>query len=262
MKTPTIAAASILALFATSSGSFGATIFSDSFTATDGTAISGKTVEVSNRLGNETYAKHNVSWIVDITGNRIRVGADSAASLAITTSGTFTQPTMMRLSATVNLGTLSGGTSSANTGLQRGAGLGFYDTAGGSAGATNWRGLFLGNDGRLILGQTGANSAGTGIGFVAEIATGLTVGSDHTLSYQIDTTTGDISNIFLDSVLQADLTTTFFNADVNRVGMTSSSAAGNTYSFFDDFKLESVPEPSSVALLGIFGGLALLRRRR
>ena len=241
-------------------------IYFDSFTATDGTQILGRAPELNNGVVGTTYYTPNTVWSEDILGNRARIGADTHASLDIATSGAFTQPTTLRVSAVMNLGTTAGPNTPSDMGTQRGIGLGYYAGEGSVATNDDFRGLVLGTDGRLILAQ--ANVAGSSrAGFVAEIATGIDTAVDHTLSYDINTDTGDISNIVLDSVLQPDVNTTLFNSNVNHVGFFASSSAGGTFAFFDDFTVSAVvPEPTSIAIWSILGlglaGFGYYRTRR
>ena len=220
------------------------TIYFDSFTAANGTAINGRAVEVNNGVAGATYVRNNGAWTADIQSNKLRLGADNAATLDIQSAGAFTQPQMMRVSAIVEVGTTAGpGAPGSDTGNQRGIGLGFFTGTGGDATENDFRGLVLGTDERLILARddvAGANRAG----FLAEIATGINIAIPHTLSFIIDTETGDISSILLDGVEQPDVATTIFSADVNRVGVMASSQSGGTFAYFDDFTVEEYVPPS------------------
>jgi hypothetical protein len=162
----------------------------------------------------------------------------------------------------MNLGTITG--TSASPGNQRGIGLGYWEAAtGGEGPVEDWRGVYLTTDGRLILGRHDADGANR-VGLVETIiASGINTGIDHTLSFDIDTSSGDISNIVWDGANQTDITTTIFNANVNYVGMIASSSSPGTFGQFDNFLVAEVPEPSTFALAALsLLGLCTTRRRR
>jgi hypothetical protein len=236
------------------------TIYYDSFTAADGPNLIDRAPDTSNGVAGATWAGPTTVWQQEISSNRALLGADTHVSLDIASSGGFAQPEIIRVSAIMNLGNTAGPTSPDNNETQRGVGLGFYESILSVATNSDFRGLVLGTDGRLVLARAGANGSARA-GFLAEIATGIDTSVDHTVSYDINTTTGDISNILLDGVLQADVATTIFNADVNRVGFFASSTSGGTTATYDDFTVIAVPEPTSLALLGL-GSLLIARRRR
>lgn len=215
-------------------------IYGDSFTASNGTTLVGRAPEVSNGVAGATYARHSASWEKDIQGNQARIGADTGVSLPINSSGPYEKPVKLLLSAEMFVNNIAGPTTPSNTGLQRGIGLGIYESAGGVATANGFRGLLLGTDGRLILAQhnvAGSNRAG----FLAEIATGINTAVPHTLSYEIDLLTGGVDQIMLDGVAQPDVATTVFVANTNRAGFFASSTSGGKVAYFDDFTVLAVP---------------------
>lgn len=255
----------LIAVLAASSASLSAAtvIYSASFTGPDGTSLNGYAPDTNNRVAGATFRAPSSAWPADIQGNQARLGADIHTSIAVASSGAYIQPEILRLSAVLDIGTIAGPTVASNTGTQRGVGLGYYTGLGGFASNNNFRGLLIGTDGRLIVAQ--ANAAGsTRFGFIEEVATGLDFSSPVTLSYDINTTTGDVSNVLLDGVLQPDVTTTFFNAEVNRAGVGASSDTGGTFAFVDDFSVigDPIPEPSITGVLLIAGLLFLGVRRK
>jgi hypothetical protein len=68
------------------------------------------------------------------------------------------------------------------------------------------------------------------------------------LTYDIDTTSGTISNISLEgsTANYAFLTNLFAGVATNYVGMNTSSGVGFTFGAFDNFSLVAIPEPSSI----------------
>lgn len=149
-------------------------------------------------------------------------------------NGDFVQPEVIGVSILMNLGTTVGQTTATTTGEQRGVGLGFFTAPTNLATPDGFRGLVITTDGRLILAEHGFGGSARA-GFIEEIATDIDTAVDHTLSFQINTTTGDLSNIILDGVEQPDVETTIFSSDINHVGFMVSSASGGTVASYDDF---------------------------
>lgn len=241
------------------------TIYADSYTAADGTSLLGFAPETNNGVAGATYHESDNFWTansdVGIYGNRAQLGADNQLNLPIDSSGGFTQPPIIRVSALMNLGTTGGPTDPITTGEQRGAGMGFFAAPGTVATPDNFRGLVITTDGRLILAQHGFGGSARA-GFVELVTSGLDTALDHSLSFDIDTVSGDISNINLNGTLQPDIDTTLFASDINEVGFFASSNAGGTLASFDDFEVTGIPEPASLSLLGLASLLVASRRRR
>ena len=217
-----------------SPGAQASTIYFDAFSGNDGDSLIGRIPDEGNGVTDTLWAGPTTVWPQDIRDNRASLGADTHVSLDIATGVGFVQPKIIRVSATMNLGNTAGPSTPDNLQVQRGVGLGFYEGILSVATNRDFRGLVLGTDGRLILARAGENGSPRA-GFIAEITTGIDTTIDHSLSYEIDTETGDISNILLDGVPQTDVTTTIFAANVNRVGFFASSADGGTRASFDDF---------------------------
>ena len=237
-------------------------IYYSSFTGPNGTQIGGLAPDINNGVPGATFGVPNTVWSETIQGNRARIGADTHASIQVSSGGGFVQPRFLRLSALLDLGTTAGPTTAPQNNPQRGIGLGYYESIVSVATNADFRGLVLGTDGRLILARAGEDGSPRA-GIVEEIASGLDTSVEHTLSYDIDTLTGDIFNIVLDGVQQSDVDTTFFNSNVNRAGVFVSSSAGGRFGFADDFTVSAVPEPTSLLVGAIgLGALAVRRRRR
>lgn len=239
-----------------------APIYYDDFTSADSTPILNLAPDTNTGVPGATFYESNNFWSGSsvISNNRGRIGADNQASLPIASQAGFVQPQFLKASAILNIGTTAAdGTPSTR---KRGVGLGYFAAATTTAGnfSSDFRGLMITTDGDLILAQHGAGGA-PGLGQIALIAQNLILSEDHTVSFEIDIVTGDIFNIMLNGVLQADINTTIFASDVNHVGLLSTSASGGTYMEFNDFTVTQTPEPGSLALLGL-GGLLIVRRRR
>ncbi len=203
-------------------------------------------------------------------------GPMRSASLS---SGSYVKPSLLHISADIELSGISGDVDNAL--YPRGIGLGFYLNADSTVGTGNQNvtnsfvGLLLDHTGALALiydpNKTGYFS-GPGVykSAAVEYAGGTFSASNfYNLSYDVNTTTGQISNIALEgSTADYSLfsTTAYFtDANTPYAGMLVSSAAGNTTGYADNFQVTgTVPEPSTLALLacGLFGLLAYAWRRR
>ncbi len=216
-----------------------AIIYFDSFTADDGTLLLGKEPETNNGVSGAIFHESNNFWSgssdVGIFNNRAQLGADNQLNLPIATDGTFVPPEVIGVSVILNLGTTAGPPDpDAVTNPQRGIGLGFFAGTGMVATPDNFRGLMITTNGRLIFVQHGFEGSPRA-GLIEELSNGIDTSVDHSISYEINTTTGDIENILLDGIAQPDVETTLFNADVNHVGIMVSSQSGGTLASYDDF---------------------------
>ena len=243
-----ITVSAVLAFFYSADYATAMLLYNDTFTAPNGTSMVGRVPQVNNGNPAAVYAQHNGSWEKDIQGNQARIGADTGVSLVLT--GPNIHPAWsLRISAQIDINNIAGPTTASNTGIQRGAGLGFYTNTGGNATSAGWRGVQIGTDGRLIVSQEGVGGSSRA-GFVAEIATGLNLATPHTISYEINQITGDISNIFLNGALQPDVTTNIFtDAAVQRAGIMASSSTGSRVAFFDNLLIEA---PGVAPIPGLF----------
>jgi hypothetical protein len=213
-------------------------IYSDSFTNSDATSILGLAPETNNGVSGAVFHESNNFWTqngpVGVFSERAQLGADNQANLPIAASGDFVPPEKIGVSILLNMGTTAGPTTPNETEVQRGVGLGFFAGTSNIATSDNFRGLIITTDSRLVLAQHGLNGLPRAA-FLAEIATDIDTTIDHTLAYEIDTTTGDISNILLDDVEQPDIDTDIFSSDINHVGFMVSSQSGGTLATYDDF---------------------------
>jgi hypothetical protein len=253
------------------------TIVSDAFTGTNGLALAGRAPDTANLPGG-TYVSNNyfgqAAPAIDTAGGNPLPSASSSANnmtlLTINSAGGYTKPTMMRISADLQMGPTNPvgfvelGFSAVNPGNSNS----FH------AGVNNgFSGIRFRSDGALML-QTFTNPTLGAAEDTTVFATydsgalgALSSTAFYNLKYDIDTTTGDISNITLSNGIGSvtyDLATTIFTgSNTSFLAIGSGSGTGGTIGHFDNLQLFELalvaPEPGSFALLGM--GLVCLARR-
>jgi len=210
------------------------------------------TVISPSPLYGSSGASGNYWQVVAISGNRVILDTDVGLSVPISSAGSYVKPTRFRISASLNLGTVSGGVDNAARGIGLGTYTGFTPnpTEIGLHGHDNGaRGLVLELTGKITLSTSGSLDSGLSLPYQSALFGGASFnpGVPHTLAYEIDTAAGSISNIELDGVPLGSLTTNVFTAaNTPRVGFWVSSSAGGRSGFVDDFLVQGV----SAGLIG------------
>ncbi len=123
------------------------------------------------------------------------------ASLPLTSTGAYTKPTSLSMSAGLQIGSTGGSDISAVN--YRGVGLGFYSSANGTNasqnGFTNFRGLVLETNGTLALVNTTGNSENiiSSVAWPTGTLGAFSTSINYVVSYQVNTTlaNGGISSI-------------------------------------------------------------------
>ena len=164
----------------------GAIIY-DTFTAPTGTSSNGRSPAPTDLPGG-TWAM-STYYAYQLTGNALDLNTDQAGTVALASYGPYTRPDVITLSADVEVGGLSDGGNGGG-----GIALGFNPTAISGSGS-DWPtfiGLVLHQNGTLVYRQTGANVAS-----VAWSGPTFNVNAYYNLSYSVNTSTGQISNIKL-----------------------------------------------------------------
>lgn len=239
----------------------------------DGATLEGRMPETDLPGGAWVRATGQASWSTTLNatlnggfGNPLpgSFGSfQSASAVSLASAGTYVKPTRLTISADLSPKDVVGPASDG-----RGVALGFYSAVGpGQQFSQNFfTGLVLDSAGNLTL-VSDPNPSGffdVGATKLPPVAFGGTFDSNafYRLSYDVNTTTGAISNIRLGastanySGLSAPL---FTNAATAFAGMYESSAVASGLSALDNFLV--VPEPGTMTL-GLLSGLGLLGRRR
>ena len=234
-------------------------LISDTFTGANGTLISAHTPDTN--LPGGSYIVNGTGWgSGTIQNNTLSQNTDMGVGISLASSGSYTKPTNLTISADLNIGTLTGDVVHAN-----GVGLGFYVMPNNAAfhGGSGFLGLILSPTGNLSF--TSIDTSGSYIKTVIQTFTysgTWDAAVNHSLSYSVNTTTGNFSNILLDSITYGFSSTALFtDTATTYAGLSVSSSTGSKYGYADNFQIN--PEPSTFSLL-VLGGLALvpfLRRR-
>ena len=249
-------------VFGLSAISLQAQIIFDTFDGTNGTWLSAHTPNTD--LPGASYIQNadptNIWGPAQIQSATAQLNTDRGVGISLASSGGYTKPANFTISADMNLGTVTG------TANGRGVGLGFFNTVSNTAfhGNNNFLGLVLLPSGILNLISVDATTDAV-VTLVQSLPySGIwNAAVFHSLSYDVDTTTGNISNVVLDSTGYAfNSTSLFTNAATAYAGFIASSATPNGYGYIDNFSV--VPEPSAVYFaafaLVLFAGISIRKR--
>ena len=220
------------------------TLIEDTFTADNGTALEGRAPDTTHLPGG-TWARANTYWGCSIQGNSFQMGPDNGWTVPLASTGTYARPSKLRISADLEVHNMDNG--SGNGG---GVGLGFNSIAGGGSNPHgNVTALRLDQGGALVFRR----GEGGGLGDLASVAwsgPAFDPNQFYHLSYQVDTVSGNISNIQVTGGAGAStadyssLVTAaagYFKGDlVTYTYMWGNSGSGGATGFIDNFKVERV----------------------
>jgi hypothetical protein len=258
----------VVAVGMTASRASATYIVASDFNQTEDAAIDTVAPDIANLPGSATWFQtglvgYGATWAFNKIGGNVNYqGLSNGTGISIASAGSYVKPTQMHIQADLR----SGLTDQNSMVYARGVALGFYDDT--HAGSTNsdpmtgFTGLVLANDGGLYV-YTGRAPTTSKVAFGGTFNTS----SFYTLGYDVNTTTGAISNVTL-SGSTADYSgltsSAFTNAATANLGFFTSSEDGGCYGFVDNVALSTVPEPSSLILsvCGLVGLLAYAWRKR
>lgn len=247
----------ILALVALSGPASAAIIFSDSFS--NNGALNGSVP--TTRPGTQTWTSTS-----SVTGGALNVAAITTSFLAWTPQANE----IYRLSVNIT-------SSAAITSTSTYAGFGFFassattaNTYALSSATTPWAFVRTGNETSSSIGDTSVRPTG---GTTTDLNTNLTVTNPMNLALVLNTNdTSATSGVqwslsfWINGVQQGATTTytevetTALAAAIKSIGLTGATT-GNSVSY-DNFVLETIPEPSHLMLSASALGLLAIRRRR
>ena len=230
--------------------------------------LNGRNPDTTNLPGGAWMTPVN-SWGNGIIGNSAWVNADSAIRYSIASAGGYTKPSLLTISADINIGWTDAATR-APRGLWihddpstyfQGLGVGFFN--GSSFYGLSLRSDDSGNRGLLFLHEGSIAGAANVTAQLPWVGAPFDSSVFHHLSYTVDTSSGAISAITLDgNAYSAPVTSAFTAAATDLTGFYVNSWAGDTYGYVDNFRvMEHIPEPSTLACVAVAGLLALRRRR-
>lgn len=233
-------------------------IVAESFDRTDGFEMAGATPNIANLPGGVFTAQitnGNTRSPYLVSANTLKFGPDHSLSVPL---GSFSTGELS-LSADLSRGNLG------HSGdLNRGVALGFNTSPTGSW--NSFTGLRLTTDSKLMF-QSGALER-------ASVSVTTSSNTFYSLSYDVNVDTGAISTISLGGsgnstvdfspIYAASQSTNYFAGSPNLSVFAGGSASGQS-GYVDNLSLSNtttVPEPSTVVLLAIAGGIATAAARR
>ncbi len=173
-------------------------------------------------------------------------------ALSIADSGGYTKPDMFNVTGTMQyLPGYSGNT----------FGVGFYSSVpprvNGTEPTVGYSGILIDALGNVTIYINGVAQAGAG----SSINVGaLSPSTYYEISYNVDLTTGGISDFMIDGVVYAGLSTTgFTDAGAEYVGV---FAGTGSRAWLQSLSVTTVPEPATIGMAATGLGLVLIGRRR
>ena len=190
----------------------------------------------------------NATWMGGTLQNAASFGEEkSALGISLASEGTYTKPATIHVSALVET-TDSGHPNGRN-------GLGFWATiparSDSEVSFTGFTGVSFKADGTLAVIENGVAGATASV-------SALAYSTLYSLSYDVDTTTGSLSNVVFNGSSVSLSTTAFTSAATTYVGYATDTGSRGG---FTTFEVSSVPEPASLSIL-VLGGAALITRRK
>ena len=242
----------------------GGVIISDTFTGTDETVVTNHTPDTNLPGGSWSQTGAGAWGNYAISSNTIGLNTDGSERISVASSGSYTKPTALSISADLKLATVDNGTY-----VARGLGLGFWQNT--NTGYGSFRGLFLTPNGSVTDADGVEGNGGQGYATVAWSGVGgatFDTNSFYTLSYDVDTATGRVTRVSLSgsnadfSPIVAVVTNIFTSSQTTYAGLIVSASNGGRVGYADNFVVSTVPEPATISLIGLCALGVLSHRRR
>ena len=179
-----------------------------------------------------------------VSGGTAILTTNIGEAISIASAGSYVKPSLIKIAATFALGTLGN-----NSPLRPGRGvyLGFWSSIGSTGDSFgNMRGVFVNPDGTLQLWNGSNSSTGTPVQTLPYNGTWVGGTQQHTMSYTIDTSTGDIIDFLLDGVAYDwSATAIFSSVNTNLAGLGVSGAASNQIGYISSFRVWDGAAPTT-----------------
>ena len=244
-------------------------LYSDSFSSADGTLGFGRTPDVTeaSAFSGNTYGDVGNSFFQGtstIQSGVQHLRADYGLGLAFGSDPDFASLGTSQFHLSLDF-TLFG-LENADNDAERGIGLGFYSAMVGTAAAHGWQGFYgiqVDSSGNVKLfdnvGNTTTYYASANVG-------ALSTSASHTLSYNVNTSSGAVSGIILDGSavtlnFGANANNVFTGSDINFVGFDANESNFQHDGLVDNFSVSAVPEPEAFALV-LTGAATLVAFKR
>jgi hypothetical protein len=216
----------------TDSGSF----IEDDFQTGLGSIVTGRTPEVAT-IGNRTFQPSftGAPTINTVISGGAQLATVMAEVIDISSTDGFTKPTYINISGSFNEGTLTNNTPPRPA---RGVYFGFWSALStGTTGFQNMRGVFVNpEDGELQLWNGSGSSTGTPVQSLPYQGT-WDASAQHTISYTINTATGNVSDFLLDGTTYLwNKTNIFLDANTHYAGFGTSGSASGQFANITNFK--------------------------
>ena len=235
------------------------TIIEDTFTGGDGTQLESRSPDTAN-LPLGAWGRINTYWSSSIQGNAFQMGPDNGWTIPLDSAGGYARPGKMRISADIKVNNMDNG--SGNGG---GVGLGFNSKLGGGSNPHgSVTALRLDISGKLVF-RRGEGGALGDLASVPWSGPAFDPYQFYNVSYEVDTITGNISNIAVtggaggstaDYSSLASAAAGYFTGNlVTYAYIWSNSGNGGSTAFLDNFKVERVGNalPPAISLTPVNG---------
>ncbi len=246
---------------------FGQTvIIADNFSGMVGQPIAGNIPDTTNLPG-QTYSTFgSTGTSTYYTGNTVQIGADQGTAISIASSGSYTQPSVITISAGLELGTTQG-SDLGTTSVFRGVGLGFFSTnTGNNNGYSNFAGIVLNTDGSISFSQAPggveSNLVVPSIAWPTATLGAFSATSTYAFSFTINTASasGGITNVSVSNGSTIDTAdfapidnysgTNIFAGSANFAGFMDTASNFFLYGYVSNFQVASSPPPTGSSWTG------------